>query len=136
MMLPAANDNNITVLYHIPEQPIKIEADKEKIKQVLINLISNAIKYNRKNGKIWIKYNIVKGQFEFHIKDNGIGINEEEKQKLFSKFFRSKFVENNISGTGLGLSICKQIIDNHNGNIWMQSEKSKGSIFSFSLPLK
>lgn len=136
MMLPAANDNNITVLYHIPEQPIKIEADKEKIKQVLINLISNAIKYNRKNGKIWIKYNIVKNQFEFHIKDNGIGINEEEKQKLFSKFFRSKFVENNISGTGLGLSICKQIIDNHNGNIWMQSEKSKGSIFSFSLPLK
>lgn len=136
MMLPAANDNNITVLYHIPEQPIKIEADKEKIKQVLINLISNAIKYNRKNGKIWIKYNIVKNLFEFHIKDNGIGINEEEKQKLFSKFFRSKFVENNISGTGLGLSICKQIIDNHNGNIWMQSEKSKGSIFSFSLPLK
>lgn len=135
MMLPAANDNNITVLYHIPDQPIKIEADKEKIKQVLINLISNAIKYNRKNGKIWIKYNIVKKQFEFHIKDNGIGIDEEEKQKLFSKFFRSKFVENNISGTGLGLSICKQIIDNHNGNIWMQSEKSKGSIFSFSLPL-
>ena len=136
MMLPAANDNNITILYHIPDQEINVEADKEKIKQVLINLISNAIKYNRKNGKIWIKYNISKDHFEFHIKDNGIGINEDEKKKLFSKFFRSKFVENNIGGTGLGLSICKQIIDNHNGNIWMQSEESKGTIFSFTLPLK
>jgi signal transduction histidine kinase len=133
---PKATENNIQIICEFPSKPISIEADKEKIKQVLINLINNAIKYNRVNGKIWIRLQATHQGVEFQIEDTGLGIPEDEFSHVFEKFFRARNVQHAISGTGLGLSICKRIIDNHAGTIEVKSTQDKGTLIIFWLPSK
>jgi signal transduction histidine kinase len=78
-----------------------------------------------------------KNNLEFSVEDSGIGIPEDQQERLFSKFFRaSNAVRTETEGSGLGLFICKNIIDAHNGEVWFESEQGKGSKFYFSLPIK
>ena len=105
------------------------------VKTVLRNLISNAIKYTNINGQIKINALENKQYVEISVKDNGIGISPETRKKLFKiDFLHSAPGTNDEKGTGLGLLLCKEFIELHGGNIWIESEAGKGSCFSFTLP--
>jgi signal transduction histidine kinase len=121
-----ARDKNITLSENIPEQLPEMEVDGERLRQVIINLLGNAVKFSDPGGSVSIKVEKQKDQLLFQVSDRGIGIPEEAKAHLFERFYR---------GTGLGLYISKQIIEAHGGRIWADSKLGKGSTFSFTLPL-
>lgn len=128
------NDKKIVLISEYNKcQPIR--ADVEEITRLFTNLISNAIKYNKSEGEIRINLK-PSGNFNFvEIQDTGIGMKQEEKEKLFQEFFRAKNDRTkNISGTGLGLSIVKRIVDSYGGRIEVESEFTKGSVFRVYLP--
>lgn len=111
-----------------------ILADKRRLEQVIINLISNAIKYTNK-GSITCKVSKQDSELVVSIIDTGIGIDEVDQEKIFEKFSQTgKIVNGKPKGTGLGLSICKYIVDHHGGRIWVESKPGRGSNFSFALP--
>ncbi len=112
-----------------------IDADYDKIKQVLINLIENAFLYTR--DEIQISAAVKNEKVRITVADNGHGLNFEQKQLIFSRFFRTdESRARNSGGTGLGLSIAKEIVDRHQGNIYVQSELNIGSEFIVELPIK
>lgn len=116
---------------------LEVYADPQKIREVITNLLSNAIKYTKGKGKVSI--NIAKKGEDIlcSIKDQGIGITRENKEKVFSKFFRAdEAVSLQTEGTGLGLFIAKAIIEASNGEIWFESAEGKGTTFYFTLPTK
>jgi len=110
--------------------------DKAAIRQVCLNLLSNALKYASKNDiiKIVVFAKQHQQQLVVGIKDNGTGFNEEEKDKLFQRFQRLH-KPSEYEGTGLGLAICQQIIEKHNGKIWAENNRRSGATFYISLPL-
>lgn len=120
----------------IAEANVVIQADRQRISQVLHNLISNAIKYSPVDQSIIVKVSKKDGNVIVSVKDHGIGIPEDEQSKLFKRFSRTEFVgKENIPGSGLGLYICCEIVKKHRGDIWVESEIGKGSKFCFSLPV-
>ena len=105
--------------------------DKTKFIIAVRNLLDNALKYSgKKNIRLLIKKN---EYIEFHIQDSGIGISEENVKKIINPFYQIDRAVTNI-GFGLGLTICKKIIEAHNGKLFIQSEKDKGSTFSIFIP--
>jgi two-component system sensor histidine kinase VicK len=127
----------IGCVFSKPKIPLsKIKADLEKIQIVLENLIDNAIKYTPQNGKIIISLKENNNKIEVSIKDSGMGISKENRERLFTKFFRSaEALKIETSGSGLGLFIAKNIIEAHKGQIWMKSKEGRGSTFYFTLPI-
>jgi len=114
-----------------------IKIDPLKIEQVIFNLISNAIKYNKRKGRIDIYLEKKGNNVIFRCNDSGIGISKTNRSKVFNKFHRSeKAIMLATGGSGLGLFIAKAIIEQSNGNIWFRSKEGKGSSFCFSLPIK
>jgi signal transduction histidine kinase len=135
---PIAKVRNINIVFNANEKRIpKVLGDPDRVKLVVDNLISNAVKYVVKRGKIEIKA-VRKDNFVVvSIRDNGVGIPEEQQNQVFEKFFRSdNIVKYQTEGTGLGLYIAKNIIEQNGGKIWFQSIENVGSIFNFSLPVK
>lgn len=117
------------------EPNLVMDADREEIQRVFTNLISNAIKYNKENGKITINAQRDNGYIRVQIADTGIGLKPEEKEHLFEEFFRAKNpLTRNITGTGLGLTILKKIVDSYAGRIEVESEFESGSTFTVILP--
>lgn len=116
---------------------IQLRGDKERIGQVLINLLSNAIKYAPVASEIIITSQVAEGSVVIAVRDFGIGIPKEYAKKVFERFFRGTGTdESTYPGMGIGLNFCKEIIERHGGNIWVESEPGKGSTFALSLPLK
>lgn len=111
-----------------------IEADETKIKQVMINLISNAIKYNRPSGSITVTAHDEQEALVITVCDDGHGIPEESLSTLFQRFYRVPGTEKIAAGTGLGLSICKRIVEAHQGSINVSSGDGQGTIFTIRLP--
>lgn len=132
-----AKERSITLTIQPATIP-NIFADKDKIREVLINLIGNALKFTPKNGKITVSFKEKEGFIETAVADTGKGISKEDFPKLFKKFGR---LDNTLvsvaetEGTGLGLYICQQFIELSKGKIWIESELGKGSTFTFSLPV-
>ena len=125
----------IHVIFDQDEYKQCIKADSDEITRLFTNLISNAIKYNREQGTITIKLSLSDDYLLTTIKDNGIGLKPEEKNKLFTEFFRAKNEKTkNISGTGLGLSIVKRIVDSYSGKIEVESDYGEGTTFKIFLP--
>jgi len=126
---------NIELKRFIPDDLV-IVADRNMIKTVLRNLISNAIKFTPKNGKVGVNALTNDKYIEIAVSDNGIGMTKE----IISKLFRidsnhlTRGTENE-KGTGLGLFLCKEFVEKHGGKIWVESEPGKGSIFKLFLPL-
>ena len=121
------------------EKLLEIEADKDRIGQVLTNLIGNALKFTPNGGTVTVvgKRDVSLKKIELGVRDTGPGIAKKDFQKLFEKFSRidSKPMQG-VSGTGLGLTIAKEIVELHGGKIWVESEEGKGSYFVCELPTK
>ncbi|MFM7770073.1 MAG: sensor histidine kinase [Bacteroidota bacterium] len=117
------------------ETPVYVEADKEKTRQVIINLFDNAIKYGRQEGMIEASiYNLDDKNILVEISDDGIGIAEEHLNRIFERFYRTDYGRSrNIGGTGLGLAICKHIIEAQGHTIHVRSKSDVGSTFGFTL---
>lgn len=116
------------------DRPILVKADKFRIRQVLVNLMTNSIKYGKENGKTSVALNLFNEQVIVEIKDNGIGIAEKHLPRLFERFYRvDKGRSREQGGTGLGLAIVKHIIEAHGETIDVESIVNKGTIISFTL---
>ena len=117
--------------------PLFVNADRDKIEQVVNNLLTNAVKYSSKDGSITVTCEVVDGWLQISIKDEGIGVKPEDQKKLFDRYFRAQNMQSQtVSGFGIGLYLCEEIIERHKGKIWLESELGKGSTFYFSLPLE
>lgn len=123
------------VSFEILTENTEIMADEVHCRQTILNFISNAVKYTPEEGKIKIRLKDADGKILFEVKDNGFGIPEKEKEKIFTKFFRAQNAQKSqIDGTGLGLYIVKQIIEKMGGSVGFNSEEGKGTTFYFKIP--
>ncbi len=131
-----ANERGLKLSFEKIDNVFIVKADADKIKDVLLNLIDNAIKYTKK-GSISVKLSKKDSQALVEVSDTGVGLEEEDIDKLFNKFSRGQdSAKINTGGSGLGLYVAKKVIDAHGGKIWVESlGKEKGSKFSFTLPL-
>lgn len=127
------------IVLEVGQEPFIVDGDRGKIKQVLLNLLTNAIKYNRENGMVQVQSYVSirhdEPYAEIAVSDTGYGITKENQKKLFQKFFRVEETADVAQGTGLGLTIAKHIIESHQGMITLESEVGKGSTFFVTLPL-
>ena len=129
-----AANKDIEIKFEIPKKDIVIYGDEQRMEQVWINIISNAIKYTNEHGLITIM--IKKGkEIEVEIEDTGIGMSKEVISHIFERFYREDKARN-VEGNGLGLSIVKRIVDLHNGKIEVESTVDVGTIFRVKLPLE
>ncbi|MFL7870151.1 MAG: sensor histidine kinase [Anaerolineales bacterium] len=129
-----AEEDNIQIRVIEPDGPTMIDADRNKIKQIILNLLSNALKYNRPDGSVILKAISSEGKMQISVQDTGIGIPEDALSHLFEKFYRVRDHETKAAGTGLGLSICKQIVQGHGGSIEVKSRLGIGTNMIVNLP--
>lgn len=132
-----AQERGVTIESEVVSQTVV--ADRGKIKQVLLNLLTNAVKYNREGGQIAVRAVEVERNevpmIQVSVADTGYGISKENQKQMFQKFYRAADTSSFTQGTGLGLAIAKHIIEAHDGAIWLESEAGVGSTFYFTLPL-
>lgn len=133
-----AKRKNIILEFNKPRDKMpKAMADVDKIRIAVQNLVDNAINYTSSGGRVTVSLNYGRNELGVVVKDTGVGIPEDQKKRIFSKFFRgSNVIKVETDGSGLGLFITKNIIEAHGGKIWFESEEGKGTTFSFSLPVK
>ena len=112
----------------------KVKIDSQRLEQVLVNLIHNAVKFTRAGGEVVLQAEAGSTEVRFAVRDTGIGIPEEDVPRIFERFYRVDKSRAG-SGTGLGLSIAKHIVEAHSGRIWAESIEGRGSTFYFSIPL-
>lgn len=136
MMHYKADEKKHTLELQVASNLPQLIADRNKIKQVVINLVSNAIKYTPNGGKIIVSAEKKDNQIVIKITDNGLGIPAESLPHIFEKFYRVPLLERVATGTGLGLSICKKIIETHGGTIEIQSQVNVGTSMIIYLPIK
>ena len=131
--VPMAEEKNIKLIFNLVKEGLQVFGDKDKIRQVIVNLLQNAIKYTDE-GSIEILLVEEKKFLNISVKDTGIGIPEEDLNRIFERFYRvDKARSRAVGGTGLGLAIVKHIIEAHNSKIIVQSKQGEGSTFSFKL---
>ena len=136
MMRGKAVENSLRLELEVERDLPRLKADRDKIKQVILNLLSNGIKYNRPGGEIAIRASFELDRFIIVVSDTGLGIHASDLEHLFEKFYRVQSTEQVASGTGLGLAICKRIVEAHGGKIRAASELGTGTTFTISLPAK
>jgi signal transduction histidine kinase len=135
-LMPQAEDKNIQMKADILTASIIMEVDRQQIERVLQNLISNAIKYTPKEGRVYIEASVTNGMAVIHVQDSGYGIPEEELPYIFDRFHRVAKHEGKAAGTGLGLAITKALVEAHDGTIAVTSQEGVGSTFTVSLPVQ
>ena len=113
-----------------------VSTDLDKVRQVLVNLVENAIKYSPDGGRVEVGVEARDDEFvRFHVRDEGLGVAPEEEERIFEKFYRADpQMTRGVGGTGLGLYICKELIGRMGGRIWVEANQNKGSTFAFELP--
>jgi signal transduction histidine kinase len=136
IMQGTASEKGLKLEKSIQEPLPLVEGDSDKLLQVGINLVSNAIKYNRPNGKVTVGAKADKDQVYFYVADTGLGMLPEHVESLFTRFYRVPGSENVAQGTGLGLTIVKKIVEGHGGQIDVKSEVGSGTTITVILPLK
>jgi two-component system sensor histidine kinase VicK len=130
-----ATGQGLTLKCDLPDSLPMVVGDAERIQQVIINIITNAIKYNKPQGSITITGGTEGEQVFLRVEDTGIGVPKEDLKRLFERFYRvDKARSRESGGTGLGLAIAKQIVESHGGSIGFDSEHGKGSVVTLYLP--
>ena len=127
-------DHSPNISINCPDDPLEIYADEERIRQIFINLIENAIRFTNENGTISVGCYKGETTVEIYVQDNGIGIPVEHQTHIFERFYKVERSRGYV-GTGLGLAIVKEIIEAHTGNIRVESVEEEGTTFYFTLPL-
>ena len=123
-----------TVVRHL--EPAEVAGDEWRLRELLLNIVDNAVKYSQENGQIEIKLERAGNMAKLSVKDNGIGISPDDQKMIFDRFFRSDAARAHVQkGTGLGLAICKWIAETHQGKIQVESTQGQGSRFTITLPL-
>jgi CheY-like chemotaxis protein/nitrogen-specific signal transduction histidine kinase len=129
------NDNDLTLRLEVPRDLPSVFADPARVVQVLTNLVANACQYTPPNGEIVVSACTSGDDVRVSVADTGIGIAQEDKEKIFDRFFRADDSRvQKVSGTGLGLPIVKSLTEMQGGQVWVESELGKGSKFTFTLP--
>ena len=132
---PLANEKQLALKVELPSSLPVARGDERRITQVLLNLVGNAIKFTDA-GEVVIKASAVNGSFEVAVSDTGPGVAPADQEKIFEEFQQADSSSTRKKGgSGLGLSISKRIIEMHGGRLWVESEPSRGSTFSFALPI-
>ncbi|HET7096525.1 MAG TPA: GAF domain-containing protein, partial [Casimicrobiaceae bacterium] len=146
--LPTAIDNTLTLVRErahrraielertIDDGVDKVCADERKVKQVILNLLSNALKFTPEGGRVAIRARTCDGWTEVSVSDSGVGIAPEDQEKVFEEFRQVGSSEKKVEGTGLGLAISRKFIELHGGRIWVTSKLGAGSTFAFTVPSK
>jgi signal transduction histidine kinase len=123
-------------LHHaIDDRLAAIRADERKIKQVLLNLLSNALKFTPEGGRVEVRVAQAPGWAEVSVADTGVGIAPEDQEAVFEEFRQVGAAEKKAEGTGLGLALSRKFVELHGGRIWVESEPGRGSTFTFALPV-
>src|SRR5215467_6818597 len=145
--LPGAIDNALTLVRErasrrgirlgqgIDDRVGPIRGDERKVKQVLLNLLSNALKFTPENGRIDVRAAVNDGIAEISVADTGVGIAAEDQEAIFEEFRQVGMADKKVEGTGLGLALSRKFIELHGGRIWVKSQSGEGSTFTFTLPV-
>ena len=136
MVQAMADEKQIRIGFQLPDQPLIIDADRLQIERVLLNLLSNAVKYTPGGGQVDAVAQYQNGQVSIAVHDTGYGIAAEELPRLFKRYHDSEQKEKKVTGTGLGLTISKVIVENHQGQISVDSQEGQGSHFTVTLPAR
>ncbi len=135
LIKPTASKREIEIVERIGHESLFVAGDSLRVKQVLLNLLSNGVKYNSKGGTLTVTLEKTADKARIHVRDTGPGIPEDKMEDLFDSFNRLGAEKTGVEGTGIGLNICKSFIDLMNGSLDIESKVGEGSCFSFSLPL-
>jgi signal transduction histidine kinase len=130
-----AHRRGIALVRTVDERLGMIHADERKVKQVLLNLLSNALKFTPEGGQIDVRARVHDGETEISVTDTGVGIAPDDQEAVFEEFRQVGTASKKVEGTGLGLAISRKFIELHGGRIWVESQLGKGSTFAFTLPL-
>lgn len=134
-MEPLAREKGLQMEEDLPEDLPPVEADRTKLRRILVNLVSNAIKFTSKGGRVSVRAARTDGRIHISVSDTGVGIAPEDVKRLFDKYEQARSrATRGEKGTGLGLYITKQLVELHGGEIKVESEVGKGSTFSFTIP--
>lgn len=123
------------ILLHTSHDKMITVADRDRLEQVVINILTNAIKYSPNAPKVLVEVSLQQNEILFKVTDQGIGISKDDIEKVFTRFFRVRGLASTFSGSGIGLYISMEIIKRHGGKIWVESEEEKGSTFYFTIPV-
>jgi len=129
-----ASRRGITLGHSVDDRLGQIRGDERKVKQVLLNLLSNALKFTPEGGRIDVRAAPQDGVAEISVADTGVGIAPEDQDAVFEEFRQVGTADKKVEGTGLGLALSRKFIELHGGRIWVESEVGKGSTFRFTLP--
>lgn len=135
LMFDWARKQQILLVLECPKTIGSMDADERRLKQVLLNLITNAIKFTPENGRITLRVERMEKQMAFHVIDTGIGISQEDQEKIFSPFVQLQPNHRHV-GAGLGLSLVKSIVDLHGGEVKLKSEVGRGTQITCLIPIK
>ena len=135
-LLPIAVEKRQALTLIAPKAIPMLWVDKQRFEQVLVNLVTNAIKFTWEGDTIEVRVQKTGGELVVEVEDHGPGITNEEQERIFQPYYRIEADRQRFSGLGLGLALSKQLVELHGGRLWVESKKGAGSIFAFSLPVK
>jgi signal transduction histidine kinase len=132
-----ATEKNIKFEFAIAENMRELTGDANLFKHIVFNLYTNAIKFNRLNGSVTVAASEVDNAIEVSVADTGIGIREEDQERIFYEFERVEVAQTPYyEGAGMGLALAQRFVEMHSGEIWVESDYGKGSKFIFRIPFK
>jgi DNA-binding response OmpR family regulator/two-component sensor histidine kinase len=132
---PLIEQKGQSLKLELPEDLPQVMADRDRVVQIMTNLLSNAHKYTLEGGAVTVRAHDGENEVQVEVSDTGVGMTSDDLDKLFAKFFRAQNpATQNVSGTGLGLNIVRSLVEKQGGRIWVTSEPMKGSTFSFTIP--
>jgi len=136
MLIPRSVQKNISIMSQINPKTPTLKADKTRFKQILYNLVGNSLKFAPKKSTINISSRFSEDEVLISVADCGPGIQEADQQSIFQPFVQlEKFESREQEGAGLGLALVKRFVEMHGGEVWVESEVGKGSIFTFTIPI-